>query len=83
MKVEIEDIKNDGFKPFRVVLDIESIQELRALFCRFVLSVDDLKDTIDREHYAKPEDVFLFDEIDDSGSRLYDALYIKLMEYEE
>lgn len=83
MKVEIEDIKDNGFKPFRIILDIESIQELRELFCRFVLNVDDLKDTIDRECYDKPEGIFLFDEIDDGVYRLYNALYIKLMEYEE
>ena len=82
MKVEIEDIKNDGFKPFRIILDIESIQEVRELFCRFVLNVDDLKDTIDRECYDKPEGIFLFDE-DDGSYRLYDALHSKLMEYKQ
>ena len=82
MKVEIEDIKDNEFKPFRIILDIESIQELRELFCRFVLNVDDLKDTIEREGYNKPEDTFLFDG-DDGGYRLYDALYSKLMEYEQ
>lgn len=82
MKVEIEDIKDNGFKPFRIMLDIESIQELRELFCRFVLNVDDLKDTIEREGYDKPEGIFLFDE-DDGDYRLYNALYTKLMEYEQ
>ena len=82
MKIETKDIKDNGFKPFRIVLDIESIQELRELFCRFVLNVDDLKDTIEREGYDKSKDMFLFGE-DESGFLLYDILYSKLMEYEQ
>ena len=82
MKVEIEDIKDNEFKPFRIILDIESIQELRELFCRFVLNVDDLKDTIEREGYDKPKDIFLFGE-DEGSFLLYDILYSKLMEYEQ
>ena len=81
MKVKIEDIKDNGFKPFRIILDIESIQELRELFCRFVLNVDDLKDTIDREGYDMQKDGLLFDK--DNTVELYDILYSKLKEYEQ
>ena len=81
MKVELEDIKNNGFKPFRIILDIESIQELRELFCRFVLDVDDLKDTINRGCYDIPKDGLLFDK--DNTVELHNILYSKLEEYEQ
>ena len=81
MKVELEDIKNNGFKPFRIILDIESIQELRELFCRTTISIDDIKDTIKRESYSRPKDGLLFDE--DNTEELLKVLSSKLMEYEK
>ena len=80
MKVKIEDIKDNGFKSFRVVLDIESIQESRELFCRFVLDVDDLKGTINRGCYDMPKDRLSFDK--DNTVKLYGILCSKLEEYE-
>ena len=82
MKAKIEDIKDNGFKPFRIILDIESIQAVRGLFCRLALSSDDVKDVYEKKVYDKPKDIFLFGE-DEGGLLLYDILYSKLKEYEQ
>lgn len=82
MKVEIEDIKDNGFKPFRVVLDIESIQELRELYCRFLLSINDLKYTINKEGYHKIRDALSFSYGNDTD-KIHDVLLNKLKEYEQ
>ena len=81
MKVEIEDIKDNGFKSFRIILDIESIQELRELFCRITIRIDEIKDTMKRERYTKPKDGLLFDK--DNTVELHKVLSSKLKEYEQ